>query len=258
MRLPAVGAPKMHQVDNLLDYGRYAVGYDRLCDLSPAYQELRALLNKFIPTFFLSPDAKVCDLGAGTGNFTLEVAAQYPCAEFTHVDMSTEMNEAARRKYRDAGLNFTIHEALIQICELPEDHFDLIIMVNALNTCPPQFQVLQKVYRWLKPGGHFFVIDFGREQDTWDWTRYLSKTVYASHGFFGLLRELWMNREAIRQNRRARHDQENGTMWLHSTENFGAMIDKAGFYTEHIQPCYRGYCDLVVAAKPHKLPEVSR
>ncbi len=211
-----------------------------------------------MPTFGLPVDARVCDLGAGTGNFTLEIAKQYPCAAFTHVDMSTEMNEAARRKYEAAGLNFSIHETFVQTCQLPTDYFDLVVMVNSLNTCPPQFQVLQNIFQWLKPGGHFFVIDFGREQDTWDWTRYLSKTVYESQGFLGLVRELWMNREAIRQNRRARHDQEEGNMWLHSTEEFGTLIDRAGFYTKHIQPCYRGYCDLVVAEKPHTLQEVGQ
>ena len=240
----------MRLANNRLDFEKYAVGYDRLCELSPAYQDLRNLLNTHLPSFNLGSESRICELGAGTGNFTLEVASQHPDASFTHVDMSREMNAAAKRKYDTAGIEYTIRETFIQTCELPTNSFDLVIMVNALNTCPPQFQVLENIYSWIKPGGHLFLIDFGREQDTWDWTKYLSRTVYESQGFFGLIRELYNNREAIRQNRRARFDQEHGNMWLHSTEEFGEIIKKAGFQVNHLEQCYRKYSDLVVAQKP--------
>ena len=245
----------MRLANNRLDFERYAIGYDRLCDLSPAYQDLRALLKERIPTFCLPERPRVCELGAGTGNFTLDIAEQYPAGSYTHVDMSSQMNHAARLKYKVAGIeDVEVVESYVQTCEFPENEFDLVIIVNALNTCPPQFQVMQNIQRWLKPGGHLFIIDFGREQDTWDWTLYLSKTVYESQGFFGLMRELWKNREAIRQNRRARYDQEHGNMWLHTTDEFGEMVCKAGFKIKHLQSCYRDYSDLVVAQKPLHSP----
>lgn len=240
----------MRLANNLLDFDRYAPGFDRLNTLSPAYQELRELLAQYLPSFELDEHAKVCDLGAGTGTFTLDVALRYPNASFIHVDMSSEMNEMARGKYEAFQLHdFAIMESFVQACDFPADHFDLVIMVNALNSCPPQYQVLRNIHKWVKPGGHLFLIDFGREQDTWDWTRYLSETVYRSQGLLGLVRELWLNREAIRQNRLARQDQSNGHMWLHTTEEFGEIIRDVGFTVKHIQPCYRGYSDLVVATK---------
>ena len=233
-----------------LDYNRYAPQFDRMCAITPAYQELVESLIEHLPAFNLDEDAEICDLGAGTGNFILAMAECFPDANFTHLDMDGKMNSFARHKYEQVGLkNFSIIEDQIQRAKFDANSFDLIVCVNSLNTAPPQLQVLRMMRTWLKDGGHLFLIDFGREQKVVDWTWYIVKHLYQTHGVGQVLRSFWENREAIRQNRRARLDQKDGLMWTHSTSELGSIVTEAGFSVEKLQSCYRDYSDLVIASK---------
>jgi SAM-dependent methyltransferase len=137
----------------------------------------------------------------------------------------------------------------MQRASFPEESFDLIICVNALNTAPPQLPVLNMINRWLKPDGHFFLIDFGREQRVIDWTWYIVKHLYKTEGVGQVFRSFWENREAIRQNRRARLDQKAGLMWTHSTDELAEMTKRAGFTGDPILTCYRVSSVLVISRK---------
>lgn len=238
------------QEERLLDYNRYAPQFDRMCQITPVYQDNIDLLLEFLPTFQLPKDAAICDLGAGTGNFVLAMADQLPDAQYTHLDFDETMNRHARFKYEQAGVrNYEILHEHIQRATFQEESFDLIVCVNALNTAPPQLPVLNMVNRWLKPNGHFFLIDFGREQRVVDWTWYIVKHLYKTEGVGQVFRSFWENREAIRQNRRARLDQKSGLMWTHSTEELAELTTRAGFTVDHVQTCYREYSDLVISRK---------
>jgi ubiquinone/menaquinone biosynthesis C-methylase UbiE len=233
-----------------LDYNKYAPQFDRMCAITPAYQEIIDLLLESLPLFKLDPRSSICDLGAGTGNFTLALADSFPEASYTHLDMDEKMNAYARHKYEQVGLsNVRIVEEQIQRAQFEAQSFDLVVCVNALNTAPPQLQVLSMIHKWLKPGGHLFLIDFGREQRVVDWTWYIVKHLYRTQGVGQVLKSFWENREAIRQNRRARLDQKDGLMWTHSTEELGRVVEEAGFRVSKLQSCYRDYSDLVIAEK---------
>lgn len=236
--------------ERLLEYAKYAPQFDEMCELVPAYQENIDLLLNLLPHLSLADDARICDLGAGTGNFICAVSDLMPNARFTHLDMDSGMNEYARLKYEQRRLsNYEIIESHIQTAEFESNAFDLLICVNALNTAPPQLPVLRMMFSWLKPGATMFLIDFGRQQKVVDWTWYMFKHTFARHGLGRVFRALWNNREAIRQNRRAREDQKAGRMWLHTTEELRRHVELAGFEVDVSQTCYRGFSDLVVAHK---------
>jgi len=234
--------------DRLLQYQKYAPQFDEMCELVPAYQENIGFLLELLPELDLVEDAKICDLGAGTGNFICALADKMPNAHYTHLDMDPVMNSHAALKYQQRGLaRYQIIEAPIQTASFETHQFDLIICVNALNTAPPQLPVLRLIRSWLHPKGTFFLIDFGRQQRVFDWTWYMFRNTYTSHGLGRVFKALWNNREAIRQNRRAREDQKAGRMWTHTTSELCELVIEAGFKIKRSQTCYRGYCDLVVA-----------
>ena len=251
MKLPNSSAePEFKDSERLLDYNRYATQFDRMCQITPVYQDNIELLLKFLPTFNLPENATICDLGAGTGNFILAMARVLSLAKYIHLDFDEAMNNHAKAKYENAGLeNVEVQQEHIQRAQFEESSLDLVVCVNALNTAAPQLPVLKLIRSWLKPTGSLFLLDFGREQRVVDWTWYIVKHLYQTEGIGEVFRSFWMNREAIRQNRRARLDQKAGRMWTHSTEEFSDLVEKAGFQVNHVQTCYRDYGDLVVAQK---------
>lgn len=239
---PQIRAPRS------LSYSQYAKQFDQMCELLPVYQDNIDYLIELLPEIDLPENAQICDLGAGTGNFICALAEVIPSARFTHVDMDPEMNARAESKYQGIpAANVEIIEDYIERVELPDNYFDLIICVNALNTAPPQLPVLRQMRRWLRPNGTLFLIDFGRKQRVLDWGWYIFRNTIKRHGINRYLRALVENREALRQNRLAARDQDRGVMWQHSLAEFQDLVNKAGFRIEKSGTCYRDYCDMVVA-----------
>lgn len=233
-----------------LSYAEYAKHFDQMCELLPVYQDNIDYLLDLVPKLELPDNPKICDLGAGTGNYICALSDVLPNARYVHVDMDSNMNNRARKKYQERGLfNVEIVEDYIERINFPEGEFDLIVCVNALNTAPPQLPVLRRMRRCLRTDGTLFLIDFGRKQRVLDWGWYILTNTLRTHGMTKYIKAILENREALKQNRHAKKDQANGLMWTHTLKEFSALVTQAGFDIKTARTCYRGYCDLVVAKK---------
>lgn len=233
-----------------LSYAEYAKHFDQMCELLPVYQDNIDHLLELIPQLELPDNPKICDLGAGTGNYICAMSDILPNASYVHVDMDKNMNDRAMIKYKNKGLsNVEVIENYIERVELPEGEFDLVVSVNALNTTAPQLPVLRRMRKCLRPNGTLFLIDFGRKQRVLDWGWYILTNTLRKHGVARYVRAIMENREALKQNRHARKDQTNGLMWTHTLEEFSDLVTQAGFDITTAKTCYRGYCDLVVAKR---------
>jgi ubiquinone/menaquinone biosynthesis C-methylase UbiE len=233
-----------------MDWDAYAKHYDVLCDLNPVYHENIATLLRHMVSWNLPPDANICDLGAGTGNFILAMAEKFPSAQYWHVDFDSRMLSIAKKKYASLRPNAVhmIQEAA-EVVDFPENQFDLVLCINALYAFPDKDLVLKKVRSWLKPNGRLFVIDFGRKQSTLDWTFYIFRESLRTRQVGRYAKALIESREILKQNRKATKAQESGRYWLHTTEEFGASLRETGFELEELSECYRGYADLAICRK---------
>ena len=231
-----------------IDWDAYATQYDLMAKYNPSYHENIEILLSYLDEWNMPPTAMICDLGAGTGNYICALAGCIPEGKYVHVDFDEVMNGIARTKYVGAKLNVTIVEEYIQRLEFPSENFDLILCVNALYAIQPQQAVLHKVRKWLKPDGKFFVIDFGRRTRMFDWGWYLLKSVVKEHGVLECSRLVANRVEIVRQNRRGSKTQQQGSYWLHSTQEFGRILTSCGFQVDDIRSCYRDYCDLAVCS----------
>lgn len=235
------------QVQPHLEWSAYAPKYDAICAYNPAYQENLERLKRYLRSWDLDENAQVADLGAGTGNFVCAMSEVLPKASYTHIDFDPCMNDLARKKYGQLGVpNVRIVQDYLQRVSIPDDSFDLIICVNVLYAVAPQSLLLNRVRRWLKPGGRFFVIDFGRKVRIFDWGWYFLKNTLRDHSLSHFIRVLVDNYEFVRQNKHAQHDFEEGHFWEHSTDEFRDLLVRTGFDVEEIYTCYREYCDLAV------------
>ena len=187
-----------------MDWDAYAKNYDDLCALNPAYHENIRVLLEHIAKWQLPPNANVCDLGAGTGNYIIHMNESLPEATYWHVDFDSRMNELAQKKYEQHDLaNIRFVQEEIHNVTFPSESFDLIICINALYAFTPQETVLDNIKEWLKPTGKLFLIDFGRTQSTLDWTFYIFKEAVKSRQVGYYAKTLIEGREILKQNRRA-------------------------------------------------------
>lgn len=234
-----------------IDWDAYATQYDLMAKFNPSYHENIALLRDVLPEWNLPEEAAICDLGAGTGNYIAAISKIRPSATYYHIDFDEVMNGIAREKYEKLGLeNVNFVEEYIQRVDFPDESFDLVVCVNALYAMSPQSAVLRKISRWLKPSGKLFLIDYGRRTRMFDWGWYMLKNLIRNHGVAECVRFFVKGIEIVRQNRRGSRNQLEGEYWLHTTQEFGEVLSKAGFVIEELRPCYRDYCDLAICALP--------
>ncbi len=109
--------------------------------------------GELIGKLSLSGDERVLDIGCGDGVLTAMIASRLPRGEVTGIDLSGEMIAHARFRY-PASKYPNCHFIAIDAREMIfESEFDLAFSNAALHWVREQGQLLERVFRALKPGG---------------------------------------------------------------------------------------------------------
>lgn len=106
----------------------------------------------------------VLDLGCGTGTLTIQIKQFLPQIELFGLDGDPSVLQIARGKAKAAGADITWEEGLAYALPYPTASFDRVIsclMIHHL-TATSKLKAFQEVYRILKPGGEFHLLDFGK------------------------------------------------------------------------------------------------
>lgn len=142
-------------------FDKYAADYDSARRrLIPCYDDFYGTAVACIP-FAGKRAVRVLDLGAGTGLFSGLVAARFPEADLTLVDVSEKMLAQARARFADRDAKITFVAADYSSL-LPGGHpFDLIISALSIHhLADPQKEALfARCYEALAPGGFFVNAD---------------------------------------------------------------------------------------------------
>lgn len=231
-----------------ISWTAYAEAYDLIPAFFPEYAENQRLLKSLLSSHPLPPQPMICDVGAGTGNYIIDISTYVSDAEFIHIDYSESMTELARRKYASHGLRPEIQVRSAIDATIASQSVDLIICVNALYNMNPQSQTLEVFRRWLKPSGMLFVIDFGRQQHVGDWlSQFLRNAVTGKIRARSYAKAATKGATLVRQALLGTKAQKSGTYWTHTPTEFAQTISAAGFRIEQQGQCYRGYCDFALA-----------
>ena len=124
---------------------------------------IRNTHQKLLKRLNTDPDHRILDLSAGTGYLT-SLMLQEGCSfdQFVLNDLSTNMLKKARENLpQHEKIVFTRHSA--NQLEFNSNSFDHIISLNAFHNYYSQSEVIREVFRLLKPGGHFYLLDWNRE-----------------------------------------------------------------------------------------------
>jgi len=111
---------------------------------------------------------QILEIGCGTGRNLAQLARQFPDAEITGVDLSTDMLQKARRKLSVHGNRVQLINEAYQSPLSPDAPFDLIVISYCLSMINPGFEkVLEMCAQDLSPGGHIAIVDFHTTKFGW-------------------------------------------------------------------------------------------
>lgn len=123
--------------------------------------------DRIMATLALREGERVADVGAGSGYFTLPVAAAVgPTGKVWATDIRQEMLDHIAGRLREAGLN-NVELALVtpDDPQLPPGGVDTILMVDVFHYIRERTAYGRKLRDALAPGGRLVVIDFRYDPD---------------------------------------------------------------------------------------------
>lgn len=119
--------------------------------------------HEVIMALKLAPDAKVADIGAGTGYFAARIAHMTPNGRVYAVDLEPDMVKHLTERARREGLNNLVPvQARPDSAQLPEK-VDRILLVDTYHHIGDRIAYFQRLQDSLKPGGEVAIIDFTLE-----------------------------------------------------------------------------------------------
>jgi len=123
-------------------------------------------------------DAKVLDVGTGTGLLAIGLAKGIPGVEVIGLDLSDVVLELARDNVQKSEglLRVSFEKGDAEDMPFEDDTFDLVISSNTLHLIKSPIKMFNEIHRVLKPMGRFFVSDFRR-----NWLGIFTNHVRASY-----------------------------------------------------------------------------
>jgi ubiquinone/menaquinone biosynthesis C-methylase UbiE len=123
----------------------------------PAYETMLAATLEYLPQ---SP-RRGLELGCGTGNFTLALAARFPDCRWTTVDASDEMVDLTGARVAEAGAAGRVECTLGRFEEMDFDSgsFDVITSCISLHHVVDKAALFASLHRMLRPGGSLCFAD---------------------------------------------------------------------------------------------------
>lgn len=150
---------RSHQQVVTEQFGSTAAAY-----LTSAVHAQGADLQELAAIATTLPGARVLDLGCGGGHASFAVA---PVVEkVIAYDIAAEMLDVVASAARERGLdNLAVRQGSADRLEFPDASFDLVCTRFSVHHWRNLPQALAEVFRVLKPGGRFIVIDTAAPAD---------------------------------------------------------------------------------------------
>lgn len=115
--------------------------------------------EKSLLNFYRLPrQARVLDVGAGTGEFSARVAEYFPESQVLGVELLPESVELARHKHASLGARLRFETGDAFHLAQPDDTFDLVANRHMIQSVPHVDRILAELVRVTKPGGHVHVL----------------------------------------------------------------------------------------------------
>jgi ubiquinone/menaquinone biosynthesis C-methylase UbiE len=106
---------------------------------------------------------RVLDVGCGSGLFTIGLASLHRAWSFEGLDASSGLLKIARRQAARRSLgNVALVEGDVAAMPHAAEQFDIVIAGGLFPNLNDHAAAIREVWRVLRPGGHFIVVEFDR------------------------------------------------------------------------------------------------
>ncbi|HVO28072.1 MAG TPA: class I SAM-dependent methyltransferase [Candidatus Margulisiibacteriota bacterium] len=106
-------------------------------------------------------EARILDLGCGTGQLAARLARRVPHGTVLGVDPADEMIRVARRQQRRRNLSFEVGSSDALPAEART--FDVVVSTISFHHWSRPVESLREIARVLRPGGRLLILDFCRD-----------------------------------------------------------------------------------------------
>lgn len=119
--------------------------------------------DEVITALALAPDAKVADVGSGTGYFAVRLARAVPQGRVYGVDIEPDMARYLGERAKREGLS-NLEAVLAEPADpkLPEP-VDMVLIVDTYHHIGERVAYLRRLGEKLRPGGRVVIIDYRKD-----------------------------------------------------------------------------------------------
>ncbi|WP_132052074.1 class I SAM-dependent methyltransferase [Pseudocnuella soli] len=112
----------------------------------------------------IAPGSVVADIGAGSGYYTFRMARRVPKGRVYAVEVQDEFVASLKaRAAQEGAANVTVVKGSEQAPNLPDGSIDLAIMVDVYHELAYPREMLQALYKALRPAGHLLLLEYRAE-----------------------------------------------------------------------------------------------
>lgn len=142
----------------------YVMGYQGINWLERSEREEEEETSKLIKNMNISAEDVIADIGAGSGYHVFKMAPLASKGIIYAVDIQPEMLAAIEyRKTEEDVSNVLTIQGTEKSVGLPDNSIDKVLMVDVYHEFSFPKEMLQSIYRALKPNGKIYLIEYRGE-----------------------------------------------------------------------------------------------
>ncbi len=145
----------------------FVMGHQAINWLERSNRESEEAPSKAVAALALKPTDVIADIGAGSGYYTFRMAPLVPKGKVVAVDIQPEMIDFLEKKEKKLGFtNVEAHLGEVDDTKLPPESIDAALMVDAYHEFSHPREMMQSLFKALKPGGRIILLEYRAEDPT--------------------------------------------------------------------------------------------